>query len=316
MLCRRARSLFVAAPGSGRETRAIRRAVLARRERRDQGVEQVGRERDPAASAAFLDCAADAPARIGLVEVAAAQPLAATAYGRAIHKAYNYGPGFEKEFTLANGRRADAVNLATREVVELKPNNPAAIAQGRASGRGLRGAAHQGVPGHPVYMARGDLQPAMSERDAVQRAFDQFGKEAGFEKKSGSWYGRSDEVVSISNLQKSQYGPQYYFNQAFWLRQLGDERFPKENQSHIRARLGSLLPPEDAEKLKQLLDLEYELPDEQRVNELVTQLRERLLPLIERGSSVAGLHSMLDDGTFAHAGIRGPAQEVLAAVKR
>jgi hypothetical protein len=74
-------------------------------------------------------------------------------------------------------------------------------------------------------------------------SFDQFGKEAGLEKKSGSWYGRSDEVISISNLQKSQYGPQYYFNQAFWLRQLGDERFPKENKSHIRARLGSLLPP-------------------------------------------------------------------------
>jgi Domain of unknown function (DUF4304) len=156
----------------------------------------------------------------------------------------------------------------------------------------------------------------MSKRNAVQRAFDQFGKEAGLEKKSGSWYGRSDEVISISNLQKSQYGPQYYFNQAFWLRQLGDERFPKENKSHIRARLGSLLPPADSERLEELLDLEYELPDEQRVNELVTWLGDRLLPLIERGSSVAGLRSMIDDGTFVHAGIRGPAQEVLAAIKR
>jgi hypothetical protein len=48
----------------------------------------------------------------------------------------------------------------------------------------------------------------------------------------------------------------------------------------------------------------------------VTRLRERLLPLIERGSSLADLRSMLDDGTFSHAGIRGPAQETLAAVKR
>lgn len=156
----------------------------------------------------------------------------------------------------------------------------------------------------------------MSERNAVERAFDQFGKGAGFEKRSGSWYGRSDEVISISNVQKSQYGAQYYVNQAFWLRQLGDEHFPKEYESHIRARSGSLLPPADSERLQQLLDLDYELPDEHRVDELVTRLRERLLPLIERGTSVAGLRSMLDDGTFTHALIRGPAQEVLAAVKR
>jgi hypothetical protein len=31
---------------------------------------------------------------------------------------------------------------------------------------------------------------SVSERDAVQRAFDQFGKESGFEKRSGSWYSR------------------------------------------------------------------------------------------------------------------------------
>lgn len=40
----------------------------------------------------------------------------------------------------------------------------------------------------------------MSERNAVQQAFDRFGQEAGFEKRSGSWYRRSDEVISIFNL--------------------------------------------------------------------------------------------------------------------
>jgi hypothetical protein len=153
----------------------------------------------------------------------------------------------------------------------------------------------------------------VSERDAVQRAFDQFGQEAGFEKKSGSWYRRSDEVISVSNLQKSQYGQQYYFNQAFWLRQFGDERSPKENKCHIRARLGSLLP-DQSDAIAQLLDLDYQMPDEQRIEQLVGVMRERLLPLIERGGSVAGLRALLDDGVFKAAGIRGPAQEALAAV--
>lgn len=155
----------------------------------------------------------------------------------------------------------------------------------------------------------------MSERNAVQQAFDRFGQDAGFEKKSGSWYRRGDEVVSISNLQKSQYGPQYYFNQGFWLRQLGDERYPKSNQAHIVTRVEDLLP-EAEQRIGELLDLDYEMPDEQRIDELLTLLNQRLLPLIERGDSIAGLRSMVDDGKFAGAGIRGPAQEVLAAVKR
>jgi Domain of unknown function (DUF4304) len=153
----------------------------------------------------------------------------------------------------------------------------------------------------------------VSERDPVQLAFDQFGKEAGFEKKSGSWYRRADEVISVSNLQKSQYGSQYYFNQAFWLRQFGDERSPKENKCHIRARLGSLLP-DQAGAVERLLDLDHQMPDEQRIEQLVGLLREQLLPIIERGETVAGLRGLLDEGAFKAAGIRGPAQEALAAV--
>lgn len=53
-----------------------------------------------------------------------------TVYGKAIHASYDYGPGFEREFTLANNERVDAVNFETREVLELKPNNPKAIRLG------------------------------------------------------------------------------------------------------------------------------------------------------------------------------------------
>jgi hypothetical protein len=153
----------------------------------------------------------------------------------------------------------------------------------------------------------------MSERNAVQRAFDQLGKEAGFEKKSGSWYRRGDEVIAVSNLQKSQYGPKYYFNQGFWLRQVADERFPKDHKCHIRARVEDLLP-EDASRIEQLLDLDYAMPDEQRVEELVALLNDRLLPLIERGSTVAGLRALRDEGVFRTAGVTGPALEAMAAV--
>jgi hypothetical protein len=154
----------------------------------------------------------------------------------------------------------------------------------------------------------------VSERNAVQRAIDRFGSEAGFEKKSGSWYRYADEVISVFNVQKSQYGPQYYFNQSFWLRRLGEERYPKAHQAHVVARLEGLLPDLEI-RIRELFDLEYDMPEERRVDEIVAILRNRLLPVIERGSSVVGLRSLLDDGIFAAAGIRGPAQEALTAAR-
>jgi hypothetical protein len=54
----------------------------------------------------------------------------ATRAGRAAHKAFDPGPGFQKEFRLPSGRRPDAVNFETKQVLELKPNNPRAIQRG------------------------------------------------------------------------------------------------------------------------------------------------------------------------------------------
>jgi hypothetical protein len=68
--------------------------------------------------------------------------------------------------------------------------------------------------------------------------------------------------------------------------------------------------------LKKLLDFEREMPDEQRIEELVALLNDRLLLLIERGSFVVGLRALLDEGAFKAAAIRGPAHEALAAVER
>lgn len=150
----------------------------------------------------------------------------------------------------------------------------------------------------------------MSERNAVRHAFDRFGKSAGLEKKSGSWYHHSDEVISVVNLQKSQYGPQYYVNQGFCLREVDNERYPKSHQAHIVTRVEDLVP-EIEEQLNVLLDLERDMPDERRIDGLVMLLNQRLLPLIERGDSIAGLRSMVEDGTLAGAGIRGSAQGAL-----
>jgi hypothetical protein len=153
----------------------------------------------------------------------------------------------------------------------------------------------------------------MSERNAVQRAVDDFGRRAGFEKRSGTWYRLTPKVIAAVNLQKSQYGRQYYLNVGFWLRDLGDECFPKIREWHVVARLENLLPGVEP-RLGELLDLDSALADDQRYQRLVSLLDEDLLQLVEQGGSLVGLRSMQDGGTFKAAAIRGPAHQLLMSV--
>lgn len=78
--------------------------------------------------------------------------------------------------------------------------------------------------------------------DIVKVTFDDFMKASGFVKKGGSWYSTSNDAVIVVELQKSQYGPKYYVNIAWWLRLLGNASAPKEHACHVRTRLARLAP--------------------------------------------------------------------------
>lgn len=150
----------------------------------------------------------------------------------------------------------------------------------------------------------------MTKQNTVQLAYDAFGRDAGFTKKSGSWYGIGDEVIAVSNLQKSQYATRYYFNQGFFIRAGESEQYPKPAACHIQARLEGLLP-ETEERIQQLFDLSFVMPDSARAAELSDLLQNKLGPLIRRARTVAGLRGMLKDGLFAGAGLTALAQQVL-----
>lgn len=62
----------------------------------------------------------------------------AAAKGRAAHESYDPGPGFETRFRLLSGKQADAVNIETQTVKELKPYNPSAVAKGQRQVEGYR----------------------------------------------------------------------------------------------------------------------------------------------------------------------------------
>jgi hypothetical protein len=138
----------------------------------------------------------------------------------------------------------------------------------------------------------------MSEHDIVQTVFDKFAKSAGFSKKSGTWYLRSPETIFVLNLQKSQYGPEYYVNVALWLRVLGEEEAHKENKCQIRTRLTQLVQPYVEARLTDLLDLQSDIDDTSRRAELIGLLNEYVVPLIGAASSLENLRS-------------GPGQELI-----
>lgn len=82
---------------------------------------------------------------VGMVSTAVSQAVKSvktsgeTAYtkiGRQAHTDYNPGPEYKKEFSLPNGKRADAVDLKNGIVRELKPNNPRAIKLGEKQVQG------------------------------------------------------------------------------------------------------------------------------------------------------------------------------------
>lgn len=147
-----------------------------------------------------------------------------------------------------------------------------------------------------------------AERNEVQVEFDAFGKAAGMTKQSGSWYRASDEVITVLNLQKSQYSLSYYINVGWWLRALGDAKFPKEHELHVRIRLDALLPDE-AEEVKALLDLER--PVENRADRLREVLQSELRPILGHTGSVEGLRALRRESRLKAAAVRGPAIPLL-----
>jgi len=150
----------------------------------------------------------------------------------------------------------------------------------------------------------------MSTRNIIQLTYDAFGRNNGFTKKSGHWYLRQVETIAAIELQKSQYGLQYYINVAVWLLPLGEAQYPKEWTCHVRTRLDDLLPDLE-ERLRILLDLEAPMPDTDRSNELMAVLTTKLLPLLKASSTVADLNS--DDGQrlIKRSLVTGPAQRLL-----
>ena len=97
-----------------------------------------------------------------------------------------------------------------------------------------------------------------------------------------SWYRRGADLIQVVNLQKSQWGEQYYVNVSYWLLPLGSAKWPREQDCHVRMRCDDAI--RSGRRIHQSLDAEYK-----GKVDVATIVVDELLPFLKATSTTAGL---------------------------
>lgn len=139
----------------------------------------------------------------------------------------------------------------------------------------------------------------------------------GFVKKSNNWYLETEETILVVNLQKSQYGEQYYVNCGVTLKSFGGDPFPKEHLCDIRFRLSSVVPSEKHEECERALNLENNIFSEEERKIAVTKLFELYgLSLLLDCKSIASAASAYKTGRLPDWTVSKKIADLMSAMKR
>lgn len=79
-------------------------------------------------------------------------------------------------------------------------------------------------------------------KDAIIKSINLATNNFNFRRKSSTWFLDLPESIILMELQKSQWGRQYYINLAVWAKELGEPIAipPKERICHLRTRLSQI----------------------------------------------------------------------------
>lgn len=147
-------------------------------------------------------------------------------------------------------------------------------------------------------------------RNVIVDTFGTFMKEHKFSKKNGSWYRASADMITVVELQKSQYGHQYYVNLALWIMSLGEDSTPKEQNCHVRTRLGSIVG-EKGKQVSDLFNLDTSEEDNHRSEALKVLLSETFLPILDTLQNSNNLYTPLGRRILKNSLVNRQAQEYL-----
>ncbi len=121
---------------------------------------------------------------------------------------------------------------------------------------------------------------------------------AGYTRKGTNWYRDWPTVISLLNLQKSNYDDLWFINIAFWLKGVGQPKVPPpEHLCHVRIRATSAFPNVRSQ-LEQSCTLNTMISDERRKAILVKIFEETILPFMTKAGCQDGLLNMIKEGCF------------------
>lgn len=91
----------------------------------------------------------------------------------------------------------------------------------------------------------------------LRKAIDEVLKTHGFALRRSTWYRHTPETILVFDLQKDDFGGQYYINLAIALLALNCVAYPREEHCHVRVRLESVIDDNShIEQVKRVLNLE------------------------------------------------------------
>ena len=129
----------------------------------------------------------------------------------------------------------------------------------------------------------------MNATITLAKAMDRALRQAGYLRRSKTWHLDAEETTLVVDLQKSDFGLQYYVNLAAFVKTLGNIRFPKEWKCHVRIRLASL-EPLDEYFVARVLDLEnkeFEMVERQKI--LFEYIQDHAIPFLKSLGTLSGI---------------------------
>jgi len=134
-------------------------------------------------------------------------------------------------------------------------------------------------------LSREPLGGVMEPRKLLEEAVRALLKSRRFKKNGATWRAENPETILVLNIQKSQWGPQFYINCGVYFRKLGDEAAPPSHRCHIQTRLTSIVP--DSPILTKALDFEFEISDQERMDVVLRCVKTAALFWLEARDSEA-----------------------------
>ena len=124
---------------------------------------------------------------------------------------------------------------------------------------------------------------ASEEKRQLLKAIAPKLKAHGFKKKDATWHRVQDGFIQTFNVQGSQWSKSFYLNLGIYISALGDRMTPPEYHCHIRNRVEDVA--DDLTRYHTLLDLENDLPPDERFPELNELIVFRAIPWLEEFSN-------------------------------